>query len=39
MGSVRRRVARDVRERLLRDAVDDELLLLGEGKVRVEVPD
>ena len=38
MGSVRRRVARDVRERLLRDPVDHELLLLRKGKARLEVP-
>jgi hypothetical protein len=31
------RSAVDVRERLLRDPVDHELLLLGKGKVRIEV--
>ena len=38
MGPCRRRVARYVRERLLRDPVDQELLLPVKGKVRLEVP-
>jgi anti-sigma factor RsiW len=39
VGSLRLGVPRDVRERLLGDPVDHELLLLGQWQVRVEAPD